>query len=62
MLTKTQVIESFKDLPETVSADDLIERILFLQRIERGLKRIEEGRTTPHEQVMQEFWQWRKQQ
>ena len=33
MLTKTQVTESFKDLPEEIPADDLIERILFLQRI-----------------------------
>ena len=56
-LDKSQVIESFKDLPDKVTADDLIERILFLQRIERGLEEIRQGKVTPHEQVMKEISQ-----
>ena len=60
MLTKTQVTESFKDLPEEISADDLIERILFIQRIERGLDQVKSGQVTPHEQVKREAREWIK--
>jgi len=34
--------------------DDLIERILFLQRIERGLNQIKNGEVTLHEEVIEE--------
>jgi predicted transcriptional regulator len=54
-LKKSQVINSFQDLPEDVTANDLIERILFIQRVERGLKQIERGEIVDHEQVMREL-------
>ena len=60
MLTKKQVIESFKDLPEEISADDLIERILFLREIEKSMEEAVEGKVTPHAQVKSEARKWTK--
>ncbi|KAA9354969.1 hypothetical protein [Larkinella humicola] len=60
-LKKSQVINSFQDLPEDVTANDLIERILFIQRVERGLQQIERGEVVAHEQVMQELRDLKKQ-
>ena len=37
MLRKQQVIESIQQLPDQFSVDDLIERVIVLQKIERGL-------------------------
>ena len=37
MLTKTQLIETIKDLPEQFSLDDLLDKIMLLQKIEIGL-------------------------
>ncbi len=60
MLTKTQVIESFKDLPEEISADDLIERILFLREIEKSMEEAGQGKVTSHEQIKREAREWIK--
>jgi len=45
MLTKKKVLATLKDLPEKFSAEDLIERIILLQKIEIGLKQSAEGKT-----------------
>lgn len=60
LLDKSEVISSFKDLPEKVSAADMIERIIFLQKIEDGLQSIERGDVVSHEEVMAKIDQWRK--
>jgi hypothetical protein len=54
LLDKSEVMESFKNLPEKVSAEDLIERILFVKRLKVGLQELSEGNTTPYEEVMSE--------
>ncbi len=55
MLKKSQVIDSFRDLPEEVSADDLIERILFIRLIEERIRSAESGNVVSTEQVMHEL-------
>jgi hypothetical protein len=52
LLDRDEVIRSFRSLPEKVSVEDLIERILFVKRLEVGLQELSEGNTTPHEKVM----------
>lgn len=52
MLNKSQVIESLKGLPDNVSSEDLIERILFIKLIE---SRLRETTVVSHKQVMQEL-------
>ena len=56
LLDKNQVIESFKDLPDKVTSEDLIERILFIKLIENRLRETTE---IPHEQVMKELREMR---
>lgn len=56
LLDKNQIIESFKDLPDKVSSEDLIERILFIKLIENRLRETTE---VPHEQVMNELKEMR---
>ena len=38
MLTKKKLLKSIKDLPETFSVDEIIDRIILLQKIEIGLE------------------------
>ncbi|GAB3789514.1 hypothetical protein GCM10028818_58240 [Spirosoma horti] len=52
LLDKNQVLASLNELPDRVSSEDLIERILFIKLIE---SRLRETGATPHEQVMQEL-------
>lgn len=62
MLKKSEVIESFNNLPEDVSADMLIERILLLKRIDRGLEQALKNDTVSHLEVMDELKAWRRKQ
>lgn len=52
LLDKNQVLDSLSKLPDRVSSEDLIERILFIKLIE---SRLRETTEVSHEQVMQEL-------
>ena len=45
MLTKEKVLFTISKLPESFSLDDLVERMIVLEKIEKGLKDSEEGNT-----------------
>lgn len=55
LLDKNQVIESFGNLPDQVTADELIERILFTRLIQERLREAEREPGTSHEDFMREF-------
>lgn len=44
-LTKRAVLKTLKELPDRFDADELIERILVLQKIEEGIEDAKAGRT-----------------
>ncbi|ARA93424.1 hypothetical protein AWN76_009830 [Rhodothermaceae bacterium RA] len=45
-------------LDEDVTFEDIIYELYFLQKVERGLKDVKEGRTLSHEEVRKEFEKW----
>lgn len=45
MLTKKKLIQTMKDLPEKFSVEDVIDRIVLLQKIEIGLEQSQQGKT-----------------
>lgn len=50
---KEDVIELIKKLPEDATLDDIIYHLYVKKKILRGIKDIEEGKTIPHELVME---------
>jgi hypothetical protein len=36
-------------MPQVFELDELIERLIFIEKVEEGLKQIDEGRGIPHE-------------
>jgi predicted PurR-regulated permease PerM len=58
LLDKNQVIESLSQLPDKVSSEELIERILFIKLIQ---SRLQEKEQVSHEQVMQELRELKQQ-
>ena len=58
MTTKDIVLQSIRDLPDTVSWAEIEDRIRFLAAIEKGLDDIKAGRTVPHEDVKASLEQW----
>ena len=47
MTTKERLIRVVEDLPDDASIEDAMERLLFLAKIERGLKQADSGMTIP---------------
>jgi predicted transcriptional regulator len=45
-------------LGDDVSFEDIIYELYFLQKVERGLRDVEQGRTLSHEEVRKEFERW----
>ena len=60
MLTKDKVKETIDRLPDNFTVDQLIEELVVLNKIEEGLKNIEDGRVFTTDQVRQELKAWLK--
>ncbi len=60
MLTKEQLIQTINDLPEKFSLDDLLDRIVLLQKMEIGLKQSNAGQTLTTDQAKEKLKKWLK--
>ena len=62
MITKEKTIESIKAMPEEKfdDIDVLLDRIVLLEKIETGLKDIENGNTHTNEEMNQIIESWFK--
>lgn len=49
--TKAKIVRAVEELPEDATIEDAIERLVFLHKIEVGLKQAEEGKTVPLDEV-----------
>jgi len=59
-MKKIEVIDTLKDMPDEFSADELIERILFLQKIDVGLNQVKTGKIYSEEQAEKKLERWLK--
>ena len=58
MLTKAQLNRTISNLPETFSIDDLIEKLIFMEKVEAGLTQSVEGKVISNEEVKKLIDQW----
>jgi predicted transcriptional regulator len=56
--TKNNISELIDRLPEDSSLEDIQYHLFVIQKIERGLKDVEEGRTFSHEEVKRMMSKW----
>ncbi len=47
-----------KELPEEFEPEELIEKLIFIEKIEQGLKQLDEGETVSHEKVKEITSKW----
>jgi predicted transcriptional regulator len=59
-LSKKQIIAVIEAMPkeEFDSADEVIEEIILLEKIEEGIKDMEEKRIITHEEMKKEMQSW----
>jgi predicted transcriptional regulator len=59
-MTKELLTTAIKNMPEEFHLDELFERLVFMEKVEKGLKDTEEGRTITHEEMKKRIDRWRK--
>ena len=60
MLTKDKIKKSIDSLPDNLTVDQVIDRIILLDKIEQGLKDVEEGNVYTNEQAKAKLNKWLK--
>ena len=60
MITKTKLIETIDKFPETFSIDELIEKALLIDKIEKGDAQSKNGETISEEELEKEMQKWFK--
>jgi len=52
---KQQALNAVQALPDSATFEDVLERLLFISKVERGLAEADAGHFIPHEQVKARF-------
>jgi predicted transcriptional regulator len=60
MITKSQLKQSIEKLPEEFTLDELMDRIILIDKIERGNAQSEKGETLTEEELDIEMAKWFK--
>ena len=60
MLIKNEVLKTIEELPEEFSFDDVIDRLLLLDKIETGLEQSYSGQTFTTDEAKEKLSKWLK--
>lgn len=60
MLTKTQIINSLDKLPDSVTIDQVIDHLIFIEKIQKGLDDSKAGRTNDKDEAREKLKKWLK--
>jgi hypothetical protein len=60
MLTKEKVNKTINNLPDKFTIDELIDRLIFMEKIEEGLQQSGEGKVVSNEDVKIMIDKWSK--
>ena len=58
MLTKTQIFDTVESLSEHVSLDELIDRFIFIEKVNIGLEQSKKGMISSEEEVSKKLSKW----
>jgi hypothetical protein len=57
-MRKDVVIETMKGFPQEFNLDDLIEKLVFMDKVEKGLQQVKEEKTVSHENLKDKIKKW----
>ncbi|GAA4782753.1 hypothetical protein GCM10023231_08010 [Olivibacter ginsenosidimutans] len=60
MLTKTRLINSLDKLPEQFSIDELVDHVVLIEKVQRGLDDVSQGKVNTREEARQKLAKWLK--
>jgi len=59
-MKREKVIEALKELPKEFELDVLLEKLVFVEKVNEGLSQIKEGKTITHDKVKETVLKWQK--
>jgi len=60
MITKEKALRAVQSLPDDASLEDIMERLVFLSKVEKGLQQADAGQTVPYSEVKERMSKWLK--
>ena len=60
MITKTQLINTLDNLPEDLTIDQLIDHLIFIGKVQKGIADSANGRVNTKEEARQKLSKWLK--
>lgn len=57
-MKREKVIEAVNGLPAEFSLDELVEKLILVEKVEQGLAQLKEGKVTPQEEVKDLVKKW----
>jgi len=60
MITKTQLIHTLDKLPENMTIDQVIDQLIFLEKVQKGLDDSANGRIKTKDQAKEKLNRWFK--
>jgi Zn-dependent alcohol dehydrogenase len=58
MLTKTSVINTINKLPDNFSIDELVDKMILLEKIERGIQDADNGKVISETELEKRMEEW----
>ncbi len=60
MLTKDKLKQTIDALPDHFTIEDVIEELIVIDKVEQGMRDVEEGNVFTNEQVREKLGKWLK--
>lgn len=57
-MKRDKAIDTVKELPEEFELEALIERLVFVEKVEQGLAQVKLGKTVSHDKVKELIKKW----
>ncbi len=60
MLLKEKVLETINSMPKEFTIDEVMERLIIIEKIQKGLQQVAEGKTVSTEEAKRKLNKWLK--
>ena len=58
MTTKDKIINGIKNLPDPVTIDDILDQIMLIEKIEKGIEQSDKNQVVSDEELDQRLGKW----
>ncbi len=59
-MKRDKAIKTINELPSEFNLDELIDKLIFIEKVEKGMDQIKEGKTKTHQEVKELAKKWSK--